>query len=82
MPTGPSFCCIGMPWATIRHGQYKYCPHIDEQAAMLFDLEQDPTESVNLAGDPRYAEVKQNLSGMLAQRVAKPSIADRTALAH
>lgn len=74
------FCCIGTPWATIRRGQYKYCPHIDEDAAVLFDLEHDPAESVNLAGDPRYADVRRGLSRVLAQRVAKPSIATGTAL--
>jgi arylsulfatase len=74
------FCCTGMPWATVRHGSYKFCPHIDEQAAMLFDLEQDPTESVNLAGDPRYADVQGTLAELLALRVAKPPVAETSAL--
>jgi choline-sulfatase len=74
------FSCTGMPWATVRHGSYKFCPHIDEQATMLFDLEQDPTESVNRAGDPRYADVQGTLAALLAQRVAKPPVAETSAL--
>jgi arylsulfatase len=74
------FCCIGTPWATIRHGRYKFCPHIDEDAATLFDLEDDPTESRNLAGDPRFAETSQTLSELLGQRMAKPSIRHLDAL--
>jgi choline-sulfatase len=74
------FCCTGMPWATVRHGNYKFCPHIDEQAAMLFDLEQDPAESVNLAGNRRYAAVQRSLAELLAKRVAKPAVADTSAV--
>ena len=69
-----------MPWAMVRQGNYKYCPHSDEQAAMLFDLEQDPTESVNLAGDQRYADVQRTLAGVLAQRIAKPPVVETSAL--
>ena len=32
---------------------------------MLFDLEKDPEELVNLAGDPRFAEIEQTLSEKL-----------------
>ena len=61
------FSCTGTPWPMVRQGKYKYCPHTDEQAAMLFDLEEDPTESVNLAADARYAEVRRDLSERLAR---------------
>jgi arylsulfatase A-like enzyme len=68
------FCCTGTPWAMVRHGDYKYLSQSDEQVAMLFDLEQGPAECVNLAGDPRYAKVKRDLSERLARRIAKPSL--------
>jgi choline-sulfatase len=40
----------------IRVGRYKYC-HYVAYAPQLFDLESDPEELVDLAGDARYAEV-------------------------
>jgi hypothetical protein len=48
---------------------------------MLFDLERNPSESVNRAGDPQYAQARKHLSGMLAQRLAKPALAEGEALA-
>jgi hypothetical protein len=42
---------------------------------VLFDLERDPGERVNLAGDPRYAATERELADGLARRIAKPSVA-------
>jgi hypothetical protein len=42
---------------------------------VLFDLENDPGERVNLAGDPSCAETERDLRERLAQHLAKPSLA-------
>jgi hypothetical protein len=42
---------------------------------VLFDLEKDPGERVNLAGDPGCAETERDLRERLAQHLAKPSLA-------
>ncbi|MGH9227206.1 MAG: sulfatase family protein [Acidimicrobiales bacterium] len=70
------FCAIGMGWPMVRRGAYKYVVHPEQVAPVLFDLEHDPGERVNLAGDPRYARVERELADLLAQRMAKPSLAN------
>lgn len=69
------FCAVGMGWPMIRHGHYKYFVHAQHGSAVLFDLHDDPGERVNLAGDPRYAEVERTLSERLARHRVKPSLA-------
>jgi arylsulfatase A-like enzyme len=69
------FCAIGMGWPTIRRGNHKYLTHAQHRSPALFDLDDDPGERVNLAGDRRYAEVERDLSERLAQHMAKPSLA-------
>jgi arylsulfatase len=71
----PVFCAIGMGWPMIRRGNHKYFIHGHQGSAVLFDLEHDPGEQVNLAGDPRYAEIERDLSDRLAHHMAKPSLA-------
>jgi choline-sulfatase len=39
----------------LRHGRYKYVEYVGERP-QLFDLERDPFETEDLAGDPAYAE--------------------------
>jgi arylsulfatase len=69
------FCAIGMGWPMVRRGAYKYFVHAQHRSPVLFDLERDPGERVNLAGDPRYAPIERELADDLAQRMAKPSLA-------
>jgi arylsulfatase len=68
------FSAIGVGWPMIRRGNHKYFVHSQHRTAVLFDLDDDPGERVNLAGDPRRAEVERHLSELLAQREAKPSL--------
>lgn len=42
----------------IRHEQYKYVYYVD-YPPQLFDLQKDPEELQDVAGDPAYAEIKQ-----------------------
>jgi choline-sulfatase len=69
------FCAIGMGWPMVRRGAYKYFVHAQHRSPVLFDLEGDPGERVNLAGDRRYAPIERELANSLAQRMAKPSLA-------
>jgi choline-sulfatase len=69
------FCAIGMGWPMVRRGAYKYFVHPQQRSPVLFDLERDPGERVNLAGDPRYGRIEQELADGLTQRMAKPSLA-------
>jgi arylsulfatase len=69
------FSAIGVGWPMIRRGNHKYFAHSQHRTAVLFDLENDPGEQVNLAGNPEYAEVERDLSERLGQREAKPSLA-------
>lgn len=55
------------PLVALRDGRWKYvqCAAAPE---MLFDLETDPDERVNLAADPAHAEVLGRLRGMAGDR--------------
>ena len=69
------FCAIGMGWPMVRRGAHKYFVHAQHASPVLFDLERDPGERVNLAGDPGYSPIERELADGLAQRMAKPSLA-------
>lgn len=87
-PERPVFCAIGTAWPMVRRGRYKYCEHTygregeHRSEPLLFDLQQDPGERVNLADDPSHAEVTCDLSQQVAQRTARPSLADVETLNH
>jgi choline-sulfatase len=48
----------------IRRGKYKLCYYHGEPP-LLFDLESDPEERRNLAGDPSYASVRDELVSLV-----------------
>ena len=52
------------PMLMIREGRHKYV-YVHEHAPLLFDLEADPDELRDLAGDPAYADVRRRLEGEL-----------------
>lgn len=55
------------PVFMIRRGRYKYI-HCDADAPLLFDLEADPAELVNLADDPAHADVAAAFAAEVAER--------------
>jgi arylsulfatase len=71
-PERSVFCAMGMGWPMVRLGSHKYFVHAQHGTPVLFDLERDPGERVNVAGDPAYATVERDLSERLARRLAKP----------
>lgn len=52
----------------IRKGQYKYIHYVDYEPE-LFDEDADPEEETNLAADPAYASVLEDLKSELTKRV-------------
>lgn len=44
----------------LRRGQYKYV-HVEDNPPLLFDMESDPDEAHNLAGNPGYARIEREM---------------------
>lgn len=63
----------------IRHGKYKYVHYVG-MPPMLFDLQADPNESLDLGRDPRYAEMLKECESAL-RRIVDPEAIDRLAKA-
>ncbi|HET7598129.1 MAG TPA: sulfatase-like hydrolase/transferase [Burkholderiales bacterium] len=61
----------------IRHGRYKYV-HYVAYAPQLFDLERDPEELTDLAGDPAYAAMLAECRERL-YRICDPAAVDARA---
>jgi choline-sulfatase len=63
------YCAEGTshPIFMIRRGRFKYV-HCDTDPPMLFDLEVDPGELRNVAGDPAHAEVAAGFADDVAER--------------
>jgi arylsulfatase A-like enzyme len=56
----------------VRSQQYKYCVYSEgKQRESLVDLEKDPGEMTNLAGEPRFRKVLLEHRAMLAEWCAK-----------
>ena len=49
------------PAAMIRKGRYKLCQYYGYEELMLFDLDTDPSEQINLSGDEEYREIREEL---------------------
>ena len=50
--------------------RFTYTRYGDGKSEMLYDLEKDPRENVNVAGDPAYAETLAEMKKLLMQRVS------------
>jgi len=59
-------------WPMIRRGRYKYMAHVDQGQPVLFDLEADPLERVNLVDDPAFREVGNDLAEQLRTAMRQP----------
>lgn len=55
----------GVPVCMIRRGPWKYI-HCAYDPPVLYNLEEDPGEMVNLAGDPEFADVEQRFASLAA----------------
>jgi choline-sulfatase len=59
--------CASHPVFMIRRGRFKYI-HCDVDPPQLYDLEADPGELTNLAGDPAHAEIEAAFAAEVAGR--------------
>jgi arylsulfatase A-like enzyme len=57
----------------LRSGDYKYVIHRskDKSVQMLFDIQKDPREYINLYGLPEYGHIAEQLRGVLRMRLAE-----------
>ena len=58
---------LAEPALMLRKGRYKYV-NVNHQTVLLFDIESDPHERHDLAGDPRHAAVLAELRGLVESR--------------
>jgi len=57
----------------IRNGRFKYV-HYVKYAPQLFDLESDPDEACDLAGDPRYAALRDACEAKLRKLLSPEGV--------
>lgn len=57
-------------WHGVRGERYKYAVYYDDDYECLYDLENDPTELVNLASNPEYAAIRDEMAKRLAAYLA------------
>jgi arylsulfatase A-like enzyme len=64
----------------IRSQRYKYVAYVDDNSEMLFDMQADPGETINLAHDPAYAAVLAQHRAMLREWIAGLDVAPNVPL--
>lgn len=66
------YSATSVGWPMIRTGRYKYIEPIDRKARVVFDLEADPLETVNLGRDPALDTIRQDLRDRLRALLQQP----------
>jgi choline-sulfatase len=59
-------------WPMVRRGRYKYIENVEQGQPVLFDLEADPCESVNLVDDPSCRDVRDDLAERVHDAIRQP----------
>ena len=67
------------PILMVRQGRYKYVSSTDDPP-LLFDVQSDPSERRNLAGDPAHAAAEDRMRSIVAQRWDSAALSDRIQL--
>jgi choline-sulfatase len=71
-PNRAVLCATSISWPMIRRGRFKYIANTAQDDPVLFDLETDPHEQVNLVGDPEHRHVADELAALLASALGRP----------
>ncbi len=71
-------CGISVLFPTVRRGRFKYMRHAEHDQPVLFDIDDDPHESRNLAGVAGYETVRDELAEQLRAAIERPSLAGET----
>lgn len=58
------------PGRMLRTDRYKYTKYVEDGAEELFDLQKDPFEKKNMAKDPSYADVLEEMRQLLSEHEA------------
>lgn len=66
------FSATSVGWPMIRRGRYKLIEHAERGEPVVFDLEADPLERVNLVDDPGHRDVGDDLAARLRKAMAEP----------
>lgn len=70
MCTGPTAAWgDGQEWRALRTRRYKYAVYKLDGQELLFDLVNDPYEMENLAGDPNFSGIKEELKQQMAAKM-------------
>ena len=59
-------------WPMARRGRFKRIEHVEHGHPILFDLEADPGERTDLAGDPAHAAVLEDLGTAIEDAIKRP----------
>lgn len=70
-----AYCRFGLGEAVITDG-FTYTRYDGGKSEMMFDLEQDPAENVNVITKPEYAETASKMRRLLAERQAEAADAN------
>jgi arylsulfatase len=73
-PERPLFLSTSIGWTGVRRGRYKYLGRRNPYfpARGLFDLDDDPGETCDVADDPAHAGVADELEHLLDEELARP----------
>jgi choline-sulfatase len=67
-------CGTTIGWPMVRRGRFKRIEHDEHGYPVLFDLEADPAERDDLAGDPAHAATLEELGALLEAAMARPAV--------
>ncbi len=60
----------GFEWRAVRDKRFTYARYLRDGHELLFDNQQDPLQTTNLAADPSYRQVYQDLKQKMAGKMA------------
>jgi len=68
----PVFCGTNLEWPSVRRGRHKVILNKQWDIGVLFDLVDDPLESIDLGADPHHAGIAAELRALLMTELTRP----------